>query len=88
MPNAVTHSHTGGPEVLTVTDVAMPAPGAGEIRIKVSATSANLLDESYAAARCRGRSSSSPSWAWTPRGSWTPSVPTLRWARRWSGRGA
>lgn len=44
MPKAVTYDRTGGPDVLAVTDVAMPEPGAGEVRIKVAAASANLLD--------------------------------------------
>ena len=34
----------GGPDVLRVEDVAMPEPGAGQVRLKVAATSINLSD--------------------------------------------
>lgn len=44
MPRAVTYAQTGGPEVLEISDIAMPQPGAGEVRIKVAVASANLID--------------------------------------------
>ena len=34
----------GGPEVLRVEDVPMPSPGAGQVRVRVAATSINLSD--------------------------------------------
>jgi NADPH:quinone reductase-like Zn-dependent oxidoreductase len=44
MIKAVTYARTGGPEVLEVSEIAAPEPGAGEIRITVLAAAANLID--------------------------------------------
>jgi NADPH:quinone reductase-like Zn-dependent oxidoreductase len=41
---AVTYDRYGGPEVLRVEDVPMPVPGAGQMLVKVAATSINLSD--------------------------------------------
>ncbi|WP_435945487.1 NADP-dependent oxidoreductase [Dryocola sp. BD586] len=41
---AVRYSEYGGPEVMYITDIAMPAPQAGEIRITVSAAGVNPSD--------------------------------------------
>ncbi len=41
---AAVFSEHGGPEVLSVSDVAQPEPGPGEVRIRVRATSLNHLD--------------------------------------------
>ena len=41
---AVVHDQYGGPEVLRLEDVPLPWPGAGQVRVKVLATSLNLSD--------------------------------------------
>lgn len=41
---AVVSERYGGPEVLRVADVPVPEPGAGQVRIRVAATSLNLSD--------------------------------------------
>lgn len=41
---AVVYDRYGPPEVLRVEDVPMPAPAAGQVRVKVAATSVNLSD--------------------------------------------
>ena len=41
---AVVYDAYGGPEVLRVEDVAVPSPKAGQVRVKVVATSVNLSD--------------------------------------------
>ncbi|TWD82567.1 NADPH:quinone reductase-like Zn-dependent oxidoreductase [Kribbella amoyensis] len=41
---AVVHDRYGGPEVLRVEDVPTPAPAAGQVRVRVVATSVNLSD--------------------------------------------
>lgn len=41
---AVRFHQYGGPEVLTVEDVAVPTPGAGEVRVRVAATTFNGVD--------------------------------------------
>src|ERR687898_419 len=41
---AVVYDRYGGPEVLRVADVPMPSPGAGQVRVRVVATSVNLSD--------------------------------------------
>jgi NADPH:quinone reductase-like Zn-dependent oxidoreductase len=41
---AVVSSRYGGPDVLTVTDVPTPVPAAGQVLVKVAATSINLTD--------------------------------------------
>ena len=44
MVAAVRVHKTGGPEVLTYEDVAVPAPGAGQIRVKQHACGVNFID--------------------------------------------
>ncbi len=44
MPKAVLVSKTGGPEVLTYTDVAAPEPGPGEVLVRVAAAGVNFID--------------------------------------------
>ena len=41
---AVVYDRYGGPDVLRVDDVPMPSPGAGQVRVRVAATSVNLSD--------------------------------------------
>jgi len=41
---AVVYDRYGGPEVLRVDDVPVPSPAAGQVRVKVAATSINLSD--------------------------------------------
>jgi NADPH:quinone reductase-like Zn-dependent oxidoreductase len=41
---AVVYDTYGSPDVLRIDDVPVPAPGAGQVRIKVAATSVNLSD--------------------------------------------
>ena len=41
---AVVYDRYGGPEVLRVEEVPMPSPAAGQVRVKVAATSVNLSD--------------------------------------------
>ncbi|OLR94671.1 quinone oxidoreductase family protein [Actinokineospora bangkokensis] len=44
MPKAVVVSETGGPEVLTLTDVPERDPGPGEVRVAVAAAGVNYID--------------------------------------------
>ena len=41
---AVVYDRYGSPDVLRVEDVPMPSPAAGQVRVKVAATSVNLSD--------------------------------------------
>jgi NADPH:quinone reductase-like Zn-dependent oxidoreductase len=41
---AVVYDRYGSPDVLRVEDVPLPSPGAGQVRVKVAATSVNLSD--------------------------------------------
>jgi NADPH:quinone reductase-like Zn-dependent oxidoreductase len=41
---AAVYDQYGGPEVLRVAEVPMPSPGAGQVRVRVAATSVNLSD--------------------------------------------
>jgi len=43
-PIAITYSRYGGPDVLTVSDVAAPEPGPGQVRVRVRAAGINLID--------------------------------------------
>lgn len=44
MAQAITFSRFGGPEVLTVTEVEVPAPGAGDVAVRVEAAGVNPVD--------------------------------------------
>lgn len=44
MAQAITYSRFGGPEVLTLSDVEVPPPGAGELAIRVEAAGINPLE--------------------------------------------
>jgi NADPH:quinone reductase-like Zn-dependent oxidoreductase len=44
MAQAITYSRLGGPEVLTLTDVEVPAPGAGDLGVRVEAAGVNPVD--------------------------------------------
>lgn len=44
MPRVVVFDEFGGPEVLRVTDEAVPEPGPGEVRVRIEATAVNPLD--------------------------------------------
>jgi len=44
MPSAITYAEFGGPEVLRVTEVELPAPEPGQVRVAVRATSVNPID--------------------------------------------
>lgn len=44
MPKAIVIEQTGGPEVMRYTDVTVPDPGPGEIRIRHSAIGLNFID--------------------------------------------
>lgn len=44
MAHAITYTRFGGPEVLTLTDVDLPAPGHGEVSVRVEAAGVNPLD--------------------------------------------
>jgi NADPH:quinone reductase-like Zn-dependent oxidoreductase len=48
---AVTFSRLGGPEVLEVSDLAVPQPGPGEVRIRVAAATVNPTDISFRSGR-------------------------------------
>ncbi|MBJ3816633.1 zinc-dependent alcohol dehydrogenase family protein [Shimwellia pseudoproteus] len=47
MSKVITFSHVGGPEVLEITDVAVPAPAAGEVQIAVKALGINRAEIMY-----------------------------------------
>ncbi|WP_210507940.1 quinone oxidoreductase [Naasia sp. SYSU D00057] len=44
MPQAIEFERTGGPEVLELREVERPAPGPGEVLIKVAATGVNFIE--------------------------------------------
>jgi NADPH2:quinone reductase len=44
MAQAITYTRFGGPEVLTLTDVEVTAPGTGEVAVRVEAAGVNPLD--------------------------------------------
>src|SRR5262249_43946337 len=48
---AVTFSRLGGPEVLDVSNLSVPQPGAGEVRIRVKAATVNPTDISFRSGR-------------------------------------
>src|SRR5215467_15898712 len=48
---AVTFSRFGGPEVLEVSELPEPRPGAGEVRIRVAAATVNPTDISFRVGR-------------------------------------
>ena len=41
---AVVYERYGSPDVLRIEDVPVPSPAAGQVRVKVAATSVNLSD--------------------------------------------
>jgi NADPH2:quinone reductase len=41
---AIEMHQTGGPEVLTLAEVPLPVPGAGQVRIKIAATGVNFIE--------------------------------------------
>ncbi|HLK44941.1 MAG TPA: alcohol dehydrogenase catalytic domain-containing protein, partial [Acidimicrobiales bacterium] len=47
---AAVHTRYGGPDVVTVSDVPVPTPGAGEVLVAVHATTVNRTDAHYRAA--------------------------------------
>ncbi len=51
MPKVIRLHRHGGPEVLEFEDIAMPAPGAGEVHIKVEAIGLNRSEAMYRAGR-------------------------------------
>ncbi|NYD20461.1 NADPH:quinone reductase-like Zn-dependent oxidoreductase, partial [Kineococcus aurantiacus] len=51
---AVRYHDFGGPEVLRCEDVERPTPGAGQVRIQVTATSFNGIDAALRAGRLQG----------------------------------
>ncbi len=44
MPHAITAARTGGPEVLTWTEIPAPTPGPGEVMIRQTAAGVNFID--------------------------------------------
>jgi len=49
MVAAVRVHKAGGPEVLTFEDVELPAPGAGQVRVKQAAQASNYIDTYFRA---------------------------------------
>jgi NADPH:quinone reductase-like Zn-dependent oxidoreductase len=47
MPKAIQYTEFGGPEVLKLTEVDLPAPGPGEVRVAVRAASVNVFDVKF-----------------------------------------
>ena len=72
---ALVQDRYGGPEHLRLADLAVPAPGPGEIRVRVLACGVNLSDWEYLIG--------SPFYARMVGGLWRPKRPVL--ARTWSG---
>ncbi|SPF75224.1 Alcohol dehydrogenase [Aliiroseovarius pelagivivens] len=66
---AVVYERYGGPELLRLSDVDMPEPAKGEIRVKVLACAVNLSDWEYL--------TGSPAWVRTVGGLFKPKVPVL-----------
>ena len=44
MPQAIVIRETGGPEVLRIEEVTVPAPGAGEVQVRHTAIGLNFID--------------------------------------------
>ena len=44
MSTAIVYTEFGGPEVLTATEIAVPAPAAGEVAVRVEAAGVNPID--------------------------------------------
>lgn len=44
MSTAITYTAFGGPEVLTLTEISVPAPAPGELAVRVEAAGVNPLD--------------------------------------------
>ncbi|WP_159502370.1 NADP-dependent oxidoreductase [Microbacterium sp. 18062] len=44
MAHAIVYSELGGPEVLTLTDIEVPAPGEGKVAVRVEAAGVNPID--------------------------------------------
>ncbi|PVW85767.1 alcohol dehydrogenase, partial [Klebsiella pneumoniae] len=47
MSKVVTFNRTGGPEVLEIVDMEVPAPAAGEVQIRVQAIGLNRAEIMY-----------------------------------------
>jgi len=47
MPKAIQYNEFGGPDVLHLTDVELPAPAPGEVRVAVRAASVNVFDVKF-----------------------------------------
>lgn len=54
MSTAITFSEYGGPEVLSLSEVATPEPGPGQVRIRVRATTVNPIDVRIRAGMMQG----------------------------------
>src|ERR1700684_3338575 len=54
MNTVITYSRYGGPEVLSVSDAAIPQPGPGQVRIRVKAVAVNPIDAKIRSGRLDG----------------------------------
>ena len=54
MNTVITYSRYGGPEVLSLSEAAIPQPGPGQVRIRVQAVAVNLIDAKVRSGRLDG----------------------------------
>jgi NADPH:quinone reductase-like Zn-dependent oxidoreductase len=54
MNSVITYSRYGGPEVLSLSEAAIPQPGPGQVRIRVQAVAVNLIDAKVRSGRLDG----------------------------------